>query len=85
MLHYIEIRGERMELNKLEKAMVIGIILRALRSKKKIKQYVGLERLPDVIQVLDELQENTTFEDKEEAITSVINKLLDDLLEKDKG
>ncbi|MEJ9124557.1 hypothetical protein P4I92_12660 [Bacillus cereus] len=74
-----------MELNKLEKAMVIGIILRALRSKKKIKQYVGLERLPDVIQVLDELQENTTFEDKEEAITSVINKLLDDLLEKDKG
>ncbi|MDA2073469.1 hypothetical protein [Bacillus sp. TD11] len=74
-----------MELNKLEKAMVIGIILRALRSKKKIKQYVGLERLPDVIQVLDELQENTTFEDKEEAITSVINKFLDDLLEKDKG
>ncbi len=84
MLHYIETRGERMELNKLEKAMVIGIILRVLRSKKKIKQYVGLERLPDVIQVLDELQENTTLEDKEEAITSVINKLLDDLLEKDK-
>ncbi|MBJ8151317.1 hypothetical protein [Bacillus cereus] len=74
-----------MELNKLEKAMVIGIILRALRSKKKIKQYVGLERLPDVIQVLDELQENATLEDKEEAITSVINKLLDNLLEKDKG
>ncbi|MGH0610749.1 hypothetical protein CN470_20670 [Bacillus cereus] len=74
-----------MELNKLEKAMVIGIILRALRSKKKIKQYVGLERLPDVIQVLDELQENATLEDKEEAITSVINKLMDDLLEKDKG
>ncbi|MFJ7552434.1 hypothetical protein ACIQXZ_00775 [Bacillus thuringiensis] len=73
-----------MELNKLEKAMVIGIILRALRSKKKIKQYVGLERLPDVIQVLDELQENKRLEDKEEAITSVINKLLDDLLEKDK-
>ncbi|EJR06586.1 hypothetical protein II5_02409 [Bacillus cereus MSX-A1] len=74
-----------MELNKFEKAMVIGIILRTLRSKKKIKQYVGLERLPDVIQVLDELQENATLEDKEEAITSVINKLLDNLLEKDKG
>ncbi|PGW56044.1 hypothetical protein [Bacillus thuringiensis] len=73
-----------MELNKLEKTMVIGIILRALRSKKKIKQYVGLERLPDVIPVLDELQENTTFEDKEEAITSVINKLIDDLLEEGK-
>ncbi|MDK3014513.1 MULTISPECIES: hypothetical protein [Bacillus] len=74
-----------MELNKLEKAMVIGIIFRALRSKKKIKQYVGLERLPDVIQVLDELQENAMLEDKEEAITSVINKLLDNLLVKDKG
>ncbi|MEB9380465.1 hypothetical protein P4J09_20790 [Bacillus cereus] len=74
-----------MELNQLEKAMNLGIILRALRSRKKIKQYVGLERLPDVIKMLDELQENTTLKDKEEAITSVINKLLDDLLEKDKG
>ncbi|WP_254915334.1 hypothetical protein [Bacillus thuringiensis] len=61
--------------------MTIGIILRALRSRKKIKQYVGLERLPDVIKVLDELQENVTLEEKEEAITSLINKLLDDLLE----
>lgn len=74
-----------MKLTKLENAMTIGIILRALRSKKKIKQYVGLERLPDVIKVLDELQGNITLEDKEEAITSLINKLMDDLLEKDKG
>ncbi|MEC2865977.1 hypothetical protein BK767_11505 [Bacillus thuringiensis serovar kyushuensis] len=73
-----------MGLNKLEKAMIVGIILKALRSKKKIKQHVGLERLPDVIQVLDELQESTTFEDREEAITSVINKLMDDLLESGK-
>ncbi|EXY09931.1 MULTISPECIES: hypothetical protein [Bacillus cereus group] len=74
-----------MPLNKMEKAMTIGIILRALRSRKKIKQYVGLERLPDVIKVLDELQENASLEEKEEAIASVINKLLDDLLETDKG
>ncbi|MEM5649596.1 hypothetical protein AAHB57_17540 [Bacillus cereus] len=74
-----------MELTKLEKAMVVGTILQALRSRKKIKQYMGLERLPDVIKVLDELQEDTTLEDKGEAITSVINKLIDDLLEKDKG
>ncbi|ANT39935.1 hypothetical protein OB969_21750 [Bacillus cereus] len=74
-----------MELNKIEKGIVIGIILRAFRSRKKIKQYVGLERLPDVIKVLDELQANTTLEEKEEAITSVINKLMDDLLEKGKG
>lgn len=74
-----------MDFNKLEKAMIVGIILKALRSKKKIKQYVGLEKLPDVIKVLDELQANTTLEEKEEAITNVINKLLDDLLEQDKG
>lgn len=74
-----------MELNKLEKTIMIGIILRALRSRKKIKQYVGLERLPDVIKVLDELQMDTTFEDREEALISLINKLIDDFLEKDKG
>ncbi|MGY2609493.1 hypothetical protein [Bacillus pretiosus] len=74
-----------MELNKLEKAMIVGIILKALRSKKKIKQYVGLEKLPDVIKVLDELQMNTNFEDREEALTSLINKLLNDLSEDDKG
>lgn len=74
-----------MDFNKLEKAMIVGIILKALRSKKKIKQYVGLEKLPDVIKVLDELQRDTTFEDREEAITSVINKLMDDLSDKDKG
>lgn len=72
-----------MTLNQLEKAMILGIILRALRSKKKIRQYVGLERLSDLIKVIDELQENTTFESKEETIKSVINKLMEDLLEKD--
>ncbi|HDR4512228.1 TPA: hypothetical protein QCQ29_002701 [Bacillus cereus] len=74
-----------MKLNKIEKAMIVGIILKALRSKKKIKQYVGLEKLPDVIKVLDELQMNTSFEDREEALTSLINKLLNDLSEDDKG
>ncbi|WP_324656549.1 hypothetical protein [Bacillus cereus] len=74
----------QIDLSKLEKAIIIGIILRALRSKKKIKQYAVLERLPDVIQVLDELQESTTFEDREEALTSLIDKLIDDLLEEGK-
>ncbi|MGE6617726.1 hypothetical protein [Bacillus mycoides] len=73
-----------MDFNKLEKAMIVGIIFKALRSKKKIKQYVGLERLPDLIKVLDELQESTTFEDREEALTSLIDKLIDDLLEEGK-
>ncbi|HDR4529796.1 hypothetical protein [Bacillus cereus] len=74
-----------MEFNKLEKAMIVGIILRALRSKKKIKQYVGLERLPNVIKVLNELQMITTFEGREEALISLLNKLLNALSEDDKG
>ncbi|KXY95820.1 MULTISPECIES: hypothetical protein [Bacillus cereus group] len=73
------------EFNKLEKAMIVGIILRALRSKKKIKQYVGLERLPNVIKVLNELQMITTFEGREEALISLLNKLLNALSEDDKG
>lgn len=74
----------QIDLNKLEKTIIIGIILRTLRSKKKIKQYVGLERLPGLIQVLDELQESTTFEEREDALISLIDKLIDDLLEKGK-
>lgn len=84
MLHSVEIRGERMELNKIEKAMIIGIILRALRSRKNIAKHVELERLPEVIKLLDELNEDTTLEDREEVITNLINKLMDDLLENDK-
>ncbi|WP_090687216.1 hypothetical protein [Bacillus sp. 166amftsu] len=72
-----------MELTKLEKAITIGIILRALR-KRKFKRYVDLEKLPAFIKVLDELKEDTTLEDREEATASLINKLMDDLIEKDK-
>ncbi|MEX5523242.1 hypothetical protein Q1J45_25935 [Pseudomonas rhodesiae] len=73
-----------MELNKIEKAMIIGIILRALRSRKNITKHVELERLPDVIKLLDELNEHTILEGREEVITNLINKLMDDLLENDK-
>ncbi|MED3396195.1 hypothetical protein [Bacillus wiedmannii] len=74
-----------MKLNKLEKGMIVGVILRVLRSKKNIKKHVDLERLPALIKVLDELHVNTTFEEREEAITSLINKLMGDLSEEDKG
>ncbi|MCU4984480.1 hypothetical protein P4310_30880 [Bacillus thuringiensis] len=74
-----------MELNKLEKTIMIGIILRTLRSRVKIKHYVGLEKVPNLIKLINESQENATKEDKEEALISLINKLIDDLLEKDKG
>lgn len=73
-----------MELTKLEKAMVTGVILQALRTRKKLKKYVGLERLADVCKVFDEVKGSTSLEDREEAIASLINKLMDDLLEEDK-
>ncbi|MDA2354869.1 hypothetical protein PDN49_08415 [Bacillus cereus] len=55
-------------MNKLEKVITIGINLHIFRSKEKIKQYVGLKRVLDLIKLIDELQENTTIEDKEEAL-----------------
>lgn len=52
-----------MELNKLEKAMIIGIILQALRSRK-IKEICGLERLASVCKLFDEIQVSTSLEDR---------------------
>ncbi|MDA2070289.1 hypothetical protein ACTFSK_08930 [Bacillus cereus group sp. MYBK132-2] len=40
-----------------------------------------LEKLPTLIEVLNELRDNTTSKEKKEAPVSIINKLLDDLLE----
>ena len=45
---------------------------------------MGLERLASVCKLFDEIQVSTSLEDREEVITNLINKLLDDLLEKDK-
>ncbi len=42
---------------------------------------VSLEKLPTLIEVLNELRNNTTLKEKKEATASIINKLLDDLLE----
>ncbi|WP_240936767.1 MULTISPECIES: hypothetical protein [Bacillus cereus group] len=42
---------------------------------------MSLEKLPTLIEVLNELRNNTTLKEKKEATASIINKLLDDLLE----
>ncbi|MGH1324453.1 hypothetical protein [Bacillus pretiosus] len=42
---------------------------------------MNLEKLPPLIEVLNELRDNTTAKEKKEATASLINKLLDDLLE----
>lgn len=41
-----------MELNEIEKLRIVGIIFYALRSRKKIKQSVGLGRVPDLMKLM---------------------------------
>ncbi|MEH7670867.1 hypothetical protein V7419_30025 [Bacillus sp. JJ689] len=71
-----------MELTKFEKAMTIGIILRVL-CRRKLKKYVDLEKLPALTRVLDEFQENSTVEEREETTANLINKLMDDVIERE--
>ncbi|MGE6501856.1 hypothetical protein ACQKF0_16190 [Bacillus wiedmannii] len=68
-----------MQLTKLEKAIAIGTILNAI-DEDKLEDYVELESLRPVVKVLNRLNKRTKPEEKKEAITGLINKLIDDLL-----
>ncbi|PEI32394.1 hypothetical protein CN644_24095 [Bacillus wiedmannii] len=68
-----------MQLTKLEKAIALGTILNAI-DEDKLEEYVELERLRPVVKVLNRLNKRTKPEEKKEAITSLISKLIDDLL-----
>ncbi|MGE6541209.1 hypothetical protein [Bacillus luti] len=68
-----------MQLTKLEKAIAIGTILNAI-SEDQLEDYVELESLRPVVKVLSKLHKRTRPEEKKEAITNLINKLRDDLL-----
>ncbi|KAA0791743.1 hypothetical protein [Bacillus sp. BPN334] len=68
-----------MQLTKLEQAITLGTILNAI-DEDKLKEYVELETLRPVVKVLNRLNKRTKLEEKEEAITDLINKLIDDLL-----
>lgn len=68
-----------MELTKLEKAIALGTILNAIE-EDKLEEYVELETLRPVVKVLNRLNKRTKTEEKKEAITSLISKLMDDLL-----
>ncbi|EMK2597408.1 hypothetical protein V7426_18425 [Bacillus thuringiensis] len=68
-----------MQLTKLEKAIVLGTILNAIE-EDKLEEYVELETLRPVVKVLNRLHKRTKSEEKEEAITNLISKLMDDLL-----
>lgn len=72
-----------MQLTKLEKAIALGTILNTI-DEDKLEDYVELESLRPIVKVLNRLNKRTKPEKKKEAITNLISKLMDGLLN-DKG
>lgn len=72
-----------MRLTKLEKAIVIGTILSAIKAKE-LKEYVDVEKLPQIIKEVEALADKTTRKVKKEADISLISKLIDSFLEESK-
>ncbi|HHK5543742.1 TPA: hypothetical protein ACQUHN_000105 [Bacillus thuringiensis] len=68
-----------MQLTKLEKAMVLGTILNSI-GENDIEDYVELESLRPVVKVLNRLNKRTKPTKKKEAVTNLISKLMDNLL-----
>lgn len=67
-----------MQLTKLEKAIVLGTLLNSI-GENDIEDYVDLESLRSVVQVLSKLHKRTKPEEKKEAITSLLGKLMHEL------
>ncbi|HDR7412289.1 TPA: hypothetical protein QCX14_002375 [Bacillus toyonensis] len=72
-----------MQLTKLEKAIAIGSILSGIKAEE-LKEYVDVEKLPQVIKEVEALADNTTRKAKKEADISLISKLIDSFLEESK-
>ncbi|MDC6156133.1 hypothetical protein HOV72_009470 [Bacillus albus] len=68
-----------MQLTNLEKAIALGTILNSI-GETDIEDYVELESLRSIFKVLNKLNKRTKPEEKKEAITSLISKLMDGLL-----
>ncbi|MDA2474894.1 hypothetical protein ACS2TZ_01820 [Bacillus cereus group sp. Bce025] len=68
-----------MQLTNLEKAIALGKILNSI-GENDIEDYVELESLRSIFKVLNKLNKRTKPEEKKEAITSLISKLMDGLL-----
>ncbi|HDR7449710.1 TPA: hypothetical protein QCX35_005943 [Bacillus toyonensis] len=69
-----------MQLTKLEKAIAVSSILSGVKAEE-FKEYVDVERLPQVIKEVEALADNTTRKVKKEADISLISKLIDSFLE----
>ncbi|HDR7386934.1 TPA: hypothetical protein QCX13_000121 [Bacillus toyonensis] len=72
-----------MQLTRLEKAIALGTILSAIKAEE-FKEYVDVEKLPQVIKEVEALSDNTTQKVKKEADISLISKLIDSFLEEKK-
>ncbi|OXB95636.1 MULTISPECIES: hypothetical protein [Bacillus] len=72
-----------MQLTKLEKAIAIGSILSGIK-EEKFKEYVEVEKIPQVIKEVEALADKTTRKVKKEADISLISKLIDSFLEESK-
>ncbi|MCQ6359962.1 hypothetical protein [Bacillus cereus] len=69
-----------MQLTKLEKTIVISTILSAIKAEE-LKEYVDIEKLPQVIKEVEALADVTTRKVKKQADISLISKFIDSLLE----
>lgn len=72
-----------MQLTKLEKAIAIGSILSGIKAEE-FKEYVEVEKIPQVIKEVEALADKTTRKVKKEADISLISKLIDSFLEEKK-
>ncbi|MDM5237481.1 hypothetical protein QUF83_15250 [Bacillus cereus] len=67
-----------MQLTELEKAIALGTILNAI-GEDSLEDYVELESLRPVVNVLNRLNKRTKPKEKKEAITSLIGKLMSEV------
>ncbi|PDY76943.1 hypothetical protein [Bacillus cereus] len=72
-----------MELSKLEKAIAISTVITSI-DMKELEEYMDLEKVPLLIESVEELYNNTTPKAKKEADISLISKLIDSFLEEKK-
>ncbi|AJQ59296.1 hypothetical protein CON48_18820 [Bacillus thuringiensis] len=73
-----------MQLTKLEKAIAIGSILSGIKGEE-FKEYVEVEKIPQVIKEVEALADKTTRKVKKEADISLISKLIYSFLEESKS
>ncbi|MBY7109977.1 MULTISPECIES: hypothetical protein [Bacillus] len=68
-----------MKLNKQEQAVVIGTFISMLGTDL-VNERIDKKKLENAIPIFDEMQDNTTPKQKREAMISLLDKTMDELL-----